>query len=290
MNLSAVDGSVVAVPSKGRLREACLGLLSAAGYPTGMLRGGSIARLEPAGGRSELAFIEMRPRDAAAALAAKQVDAAFVATDLVMEHGLEDLPSLPLGFSRSDLVVANRDSDDRRTVGALAGSVVATHLPAVTRRYFERQGTAVTVVEMGGALEGVCASGLADAIVDLRETGTSLARNGLRVVAEIASCQALFAYRSDTPALADLVLRLEASLAARRNRYVMLHVPRERLDALRALFPGLASPTVLPLAGRDDLVAVHFVVTAEEFWGRLSDLRAVGATGIVALEPQALLP
>lgn len=277
--------SRVGVPSKGRLREDCLALLSSAGYATSMLHGGgSIAAI------NGFEFIEMRPRDAAAALSAGQLDAAFLATDIVSEYDLAALPALPLGFSRSDLVVASRDDDGRNGVADLEGSIVATHLPATTQRFFSDKGVAVTVVAMGGSLEGVCAAGLADAIVDLRETGTSLATNRLRVLEVIANCEALFVRRDDTPALDDMTLRLEAVLAARRHRYVMLHVARERLDQLRTVFPGLASPTVLPLAGRDDLVAVHFVVTASELWERLGDLRALGATGIVALQPQALLP
>lgn len=284
MIANVIEGTVVAVPSKGRLRDQCIGLLTAAGYPTGMLHGGgSLARLDG------LSLIEMRPRDAAAALAADQLDAAFIATDLAMEHDLESLPAVPLGFSRSDLVLAARD-DDPRGVDEFGGAVVATHLPRLTRRFFDGRGVEATVVEMGGSLEGVCASGLADAIVDLRETGTSLARNRLRVVEELRSCEALFVRRTEARVLDDLALRLEASLDARRHRYVMLHVPRERLESLREVFPGLASPTVLPLAGREDLVAVHFVVRATDLWARLSDLRALGATGIVALEPQALLP
>jgi ATP phosphoribosyltransferase len=286
---NAIEGTVVAVPSKGRLREQCLSLLSSAGYPTGMLHGGgALARVDSETG--DLSFIEMRPRDAAAALAAKQLDAAFVATDLVMEHTLDDLPAVPLGFSRSDLVFAARDDDDRTGVGDFDGAVVATHLPATTQRFLAEHGVDATVVDMGGALEGVCASGLADAIVDLRETGTSLARNRLRVIAEIRECEALFVRRSDAPVLTDLALRLQASLDAKAHRYVMLHIPREQLDVLQKVFPGLASPTVLPLAGREDLVAVHFVVAADDLWTRLSDLRELGATGIVALEPQALLP
>lgn len=274
----------VAVPSRGRLRDECLSLLSAAGYATSMLHGiGSIATVDG------LEFIEMRPRDAAAALAAGQLEAAFVATDIVMEHELEDLPALGLGFSRSDLVLASRDDDGRQSAADLDGGVVATHLPELTKRFFARKGVKVTVVAMGGALEGVCAAGLADAIVDLRETGTSLMTNRLRVLEEIRRCEALFVRRDGTPALDDLALRLGAVLSARRHRYVMLHVPTGRLDALRRVFPGLAAPTVLPLAGRGDLVAVHFVVTADDLWNRLGDLRALGATGIVALEPQALL-
>ncbi len=275
----------VGVPSKGRLRDDCLALLSAAGYATSMLHGaGSIAALDG------LELIEMRPRDAAAALAAGQLHAAFLATDIVAEHELDDLRALPLGFSRSDLVLASRDDDGRSGIADLAGGVVATHLPALTERFFTGKGVGVTVVPMGGSLEGVCAAGLADAIVDLRETGTSLMTNRLRVLEVLAHCQALFVRAGDSPALDDLSLRLDAVLAARRHRYVMLHVPGERLEDLRDVFPGLASPTVLPLAGRDDLVAVHLVVTETELWGRLGDLRALGATGIVALQPQALLP
>lgn len=275
----------IAVPSRGRLRDDCIGLLSSAGYSTSMLRGaGSIAQVDG------LEFIEMRPRDAAAALAAGQLDGGFLATDIVMEHELEKLPAVGLGFSQSQLVLASRDDDGRSETADLAGGVVATHLPQLTERFFADRGVDVTVVAMGGSLEGVCASGLADAIVDLRETGTSLMTNRLRVLEILGDCQALFVRQSHTQRLDDMALRLEAVLRARRHRYVMLHVPQSKLESLRTVFPGLASPTVLPLAGRADLVAVHFVVSADDLWVRLGDLRALGATGIVALEPQALLP
>lgn len=274
----------IAVPSRGRLRDETLQLLSHAGYPTSMLHGGgSMAQFE------DIEIIEMRPRDAAAALAAKQLDAGFLATDIVREHELTDLPSTPLGFSRSELVLASRDDDGRARAVDLEGGVVATHLPFLTTRYFEEASIKVTVVAMGGSLEGVCAAGLADAIVDLRQTGTSLATNRLRVLASLGHCEALFVRHVNTAALNDMSLRLDAVLTARAHRYVMLHVPRAGLERLRGIFPGLASPTVLPLAGRDDLVAVHFVVRGDEVWSRLSDLRAFGATGIVVLEPGALL-
>jgi ATP phosphoribosyltransferase len=279
----------VAIPAKGRLHENCLDLFKAAGYPTGMFRGsGARATMEA------LECIEMRPRDAAAALAAGQLDAAFLATDIVWEHDLTHLPSVRLGFAKTDLVVASRNDDGRSKLADLADGVVATHLPNVTKAFFAEKQVPVTVVSMGGSLEGVCAAGLADAIVDLRETGSSLMTNGLRALEVIRPCQAEFVRRPSTPgdvatALDDLVLRLEAVLEARRHRYVMLHVPEDKVDALRGLFPGLASPTVLPLAGLADLVAVHIVVTQADLWAKLGELRAIGATGIVALTPEALL-
>jgi ATP phosphoribosyltransferase len=236
-----------------------------------------------------LSFIEMRSRDAAAALAAGQVDAAFIASDLVAEHDLQHLAAVPLGFARSDLVLASRDDDGRVTADDLTGGAVATHLPNLSRRFFAERGIDVTVLELGGSLEGVCAAGIADAIIDLRETGTSLARNRLRVLEVIDPCEAQFVYRGHSSVLDDMALRVGAALAAGRHRYVMLHVERSQVEKLRHVFPGLASPTILPLAGLEDLVAVHFVVGADELWDRLSDLRALGATGIVALTPQAIL-
>ena len=273
--------AVVAVPSRGRLRDFVTVLLADAGFAT---RASAGARARSDG----IDFIEMRPRDAAAWLRAGRLDGAFVSTDLVLEEGLAALVQVPLGAARSDLVVASRDDDGRSSAADLAGGVVATHLPNATSRWFADHGVDVTVVTMGGALEGVCAAGMADAIVDLRETGRSLAENRLRVLAEIAACEALFVHDGD-PDLDDLAVRIGAVLAARRHRYVMLHLAPDRVNDLASLFPGLASPTVLPLAGRGDLVAVHLVTDAATFWTRLQDLRALGATGIVALPPDALV-
>jgi ATP phosphoribosyltransferase len=273
----------VAVPSRGRLRDDVVALLERAGYGTSGFRG--VGARVPAGG---IEFIEMRPRDAAAWLAAGRVEGAFISTDIVLEEGLGNLPAIALGTTRSDLVVASRDDDGRRTVEELDGAVVATHMPNVTAEWFGQRGVKIKIVTMGGALEGVCAAGLADAIVDLRETGTSLSQNRLRVLGTITRCEALFVHHGGA-GLDDLALRLNAALEARQQRYVMLHIPRAKLDELVSVFPGLAAPTVLPLAGRDDLVAVHLVVEAPYFWAHLGEIRAAGATGIVSLSPDALL-
>jgi len=273
----------VAVPSRGRLRDEVMALLQHAGYSTGRL-GGNGARAMS--GKVEL--IEMRPRDAGVWLAAGRVQAAFISTDIVMEEGLGDLASVALGVASSELVVASREDDGRTAVEDLAGGVVATHLPRTTSDWFGARGLQATVVAMGGSLEGVCAAGMADAIVDLRETGTSLSQNRLRALATIARCEAVFVHHSH-PELEDMKLRIEAALDARQQRYVVMHLPQDALGKLTAIFPGLASPTVLPLAGRKDLVAVHLVVEKSAFWARLGELRAVGATGIVSLSPDALL-
>lgn len=275
----------IAIPSKGRLRESVLELLAHAGYSRR-----SFDRMNASAMVEHIEFIEMRPRDAAAWLAQGKLDAAFISTDTALENEIEDWPSVDLGFSRSDLVIAVKEDSPFQTMADLSGHTVATHLPGWTTRWLANEGVDATVVNMGGSLEGVCAVGLADAIVDLRETGGSLQRNRLRVLAEGHSCQATFSWSdAECPIIGELNLRINAAIEARQTQYVMLHVPTDKLDQLGTVFPGLAAPTVLPLAGRDDLVAAHIVVKKANLWSKLAELQAMGATGIVALNTDAIV-
>jgi ATP phosphoribosyltransferase len=128
------------------------------------------------------------------------VDGAFISTDIALEDRLEQLATIPLGVALSELVVASRDDDGRASVDDLAGAVVATHMPRVTSAWFEARGVATTVVTMGGALEGVCAAGMADAIVDPpRNWYPALSQNRLRVLATITNCQGAVSSSETTP-------------------------------------------------------------------------------------------
>lgn len=275
----------IAIPSKGRLRESVLELLAHAGYSRR-----SFDRMNASAVVEGIEFIEMRPRDAAAWLSEGRLDAAFVSTDTALENEIESWPTMDLGFSRSDLIVAVKEDSPFNSLSDLAGKTVATHLPRWTARWLANEGIDAHVVDMGGSLEGVCTVGMADAIVDLRETGGSLQRNRLRVLAEGQSCQATFAWSTSAPAeVSGLTLRLQAALDARQTQYVMLHVPVDKVGALGLVFPGLAAPTILPLAGRDDLVAAHIVVQRKNLWSKLGELREMGATGIVALNTDAIV-
>ena len=276
----------IAIPSKGRLRESVLELLAHAGYSSSRF-----ANKNASATINDIEFIEMRPRDAAAWLCRGRLDAAFISMDTALENELENWPTMELGFSKSDLIVAVRKDSTYETFADLAGATVATHLPAWTNRWLDSQGVEANVVGMGGSLEGVCAVGMADAIVDLRETGGSLQRNHLRVLEEGQACQATFQWNANVDAeIAPMKRRLEAALNARHTQYVMLHIPKDKVDELSELLGGLAAPTILPLSGRDDLVAAHIVVKRANLWGNLTSLRKIGATDIVALNTDALAP
>ena len=276
----------IAIPSKGRLRESVLELLAHAGYSSRRF-----ANQNASATINDIEFIEMRPRDAAAWLAEGRLDAAFISTDTALENELEDWPTMELGFSKSDLIVAVREDSSYETLADLSGALVATHLPCWTERWLTGAGVQAKVVGMGGSLEGVCAVGMADAIVDLRETGGSLQRNRLRVLEEGQACQAIFQWNAEIDEqLAPLKRRLDAALNARQTQYVMLHIPKDKIDDLSELLGGLAAPTILPLSGRDDLVAAHIVVKRANLWGNLTSLRKLGASDIVALNTDALAP
>ena len=276
----------IAIPSKGRLRESVLELLAHAGYSSRAFK-----HKNASAEINDIEFIEMRPRDAAAWLRQGRLDAAFISTDTALENEIETWPSMDLGFARSDLIVAVKEDSSFTTLADLNGATVATHLPEWTQRWFNNAGVDATIVNMGGSLEGVCAVGLADAIVDLRETGGSLQRNRLRVLDEGKDCQATFAWSTDAEdKIAPLTLRLEAALNARQTQYVMLHIPKDKIDELSELLGGLAAPTILPLSGRDDLVAAHIVANRKVLWGNLTSLRKLGATDIVALNTDAIAP
>ena len=276
----------VAVPSKGRLRDRVFDLLRHAGYNLRQLGTENAALVV-----EDIEFIEMRPRDAAAWLRAGRLDAAFISTDTALENEIDEWPAIDLGFSRSDLVLACRTDAPYDSAEDLAGKTIATHLPNWTQRWFESKDIEIRVVAMGGSLEGICARGMADAIVDLRETGNSLRRNSLHAIEVAASCQAVFAHppESDCPEVASLLLRMEAARTATGRQYLVMHIPPDKVDQLGTIFPGLAAPTLLPLSGRTDLVAVHLVVKRAALWARLTDLRELGATGIVALPTDAIL-
>jgi ATP phosphoribosyltransferase len=169
----------------------------------------------------------------------------------------------------------------------LRGRKVATSFPRLVGDYFERQGIAVELIEIAGAVEMTPALGIADAIADLAATGSSLLLHDLRPIATLLESEAVLI--ANPAALADdarranverLLLRVRGVLAARRYKYVMMNAPRSALDAIREIVPGLRNPTVVPLAD-PDWVAIHTVVEEGAFWEIIERLRAAGASEIL---------
>ncbi|MDT8439397.1 MAG: ATP phosphoribosyltransferase [Wenzhouxiangellaceae bacterium] len=209
------------------------------------------------------------------------------------EAHLENLVPLQFGFCR--LMLAIREGEDYTGPEQLAGKRVATSYRRLTRRWLDENGVDAEVVLLNGAVEIAPSLGTADAIVDLVSTGTTLRANHLKPVATVLESQAaLYRGTSTLPperqALLDkLVQRILGVQRAAETKYVMLHAPRAKLDEIAAILPGAESPTVLPLEGESDRVAVHALCTEQVFWEHLEQLKNAGASAILVLPVEKML-
>jgi len=206
---------------------------------------------------------------------------------------LENLATLDFGHCRLMLALPEKDEYDGPE--QLDGRRVATSYPLLTRRWLREQGVEADVMTLNGAVEIAPSLGTAQAIVDLVSTGTTLRANHLKPVATVLESQAaLYRGKSELPperqALLDkLVQRVLGVQQAAETKYVMLHAPRDRLEQISEILPGAETPTVLPLEGQPDRVAVHALCTEQVFWEHLEELKRAGASAILVLPVEKML-
>jgi ATP phosphoribosyltransferase len=283
----------IALPNKGRLAEETRELFEDAGLE---VRGrGERALTASLGGEFEALFV--RAQDIPEFVGDGAADAGVTGYDLVCEseRPLETL--LDLGFGRCRLVVAARDESGIASLDDLVGAPrVATSFPRITRRFFERAGRPVEVVPVSGATEVAPHLGIADIVVDLTSTGSTLRVNGLREFATILESSAhLIARPTDAGvarprAIDELVAALGSVLRARDKRYLMANVPRAALDRVKQVLPGLNGPTVVDILDGGSIVAVHAVVNAATVFRTIADLKALGGQGILVTRIERLMP
>jgi ATP phosphoribosyltransferase len=280
----------LAIPNKGRLLEATLDLLHDAGLVFEEHDRSLVARVQ----NHPLDILFVRTGDVIEFVNDGVADAGVTGGDILAESGV-DLPVLrQLGYGRCRLVAATAADSPYEAISDLAGVRIATSHPNVTRRFFAQQGIPVEVISLSGAVEVAPRLGLADAIVDLVSTGSTLAMNGLRAIGDILASEAILltnpqAVRQRPDELDGIVTMLGSVIAARGRKYLMMNAPAVKLGELEALLPGLESPSVIPLA-HAGMIAIHSVVGADEVWGLLPRLKGAGASGILVLPIEKILP
>jgi ATP phosphoribosyltransferase len=276
---------VIAVPSKGRLSEGALELLGRAGLHVPRQARSLLADVN---GEWRLLFV--RTQDIPEYVATGTADAGITGLDLVEESGRPVEVVLKLGFGRCRLAVAVPRLSGIRRLEELRGKRIATVFPRLTARFFSERGVPVEVVPLSGATEVAPHVGIADATVDLVETGSTLRQHGLVELAAILPSEAVLIAspkalqgRMERERLEELRVALQSVLDAQARRYLMVNVPRAKLDEAKKLLPGLTAPTVLDLLGREDWVALHAVVCEEELNGLLPALKRLGGQGLLVL-------
>jgi ATP phosphoribosyltransferase len=280
----------LAVPNKGRLVEPTVGLLRDAGLVFEEHDRSLVARVQ----NLDLDILFVRTNDIIEFVGDGVADLGVTGLDLLAETGAE-LPRIrTLGYGRCRLAAAVPTDTPYRSLEELVGLRVATAHPNTTRRFFEARRIPVDVIQLSGAVEVAPRLGLAEAIVDLVSTGSTLVMNGLRPIGDVLESEAVLianptADRNRGDDLRAIDTMLSAVIAARGRKYLMMNAPAAKLRDLEALLPGLESPSVIPLA-HEGMIAIHSVVGSDDVWGLLPRLKAAGASGILVLPIEKIVP
>jgi ATP phosphoribosyltransferase len=280
----------LAIPNKGRLVEPTVQLLRDAGLVFEGHERSLVARVR----NFDLDILFVRTNDVIEFVGDGVADLGVTGEDLLAETGAE-LPRLRvLGYGQCRLAAAVPSDSGLTTLSELAGLRVATAHPNTARRFFDREGIDVDVIPISGAVEVAPRLGLAEAIVDLVSSGSTLVMNGLRPIADVLQSEAVLvgnptALRERSAAITALDTMISAVIAARDRKYLMMNAPADRLRDLEALLPGLESPSVIPLA-HAGMIAIHAVVGADDVWSLLPRLKGAGASGILVLPIEKIVP
>lgn len=276
----------IAVPNKGSLSEAAAQMLREAGYAQ-RTDSKEAVLLDEANG---VEFYYLRPRDIAVYVGEGTLDLGITGRDMLIDSGAAATEILPLGFGRSRFRFAAPRGAVPGVAG-LEGKRIATSYPGLLRRYLDQHGLTAKLVHLDGAVESSIALGVADAIADVVQTGTTLRKAGLALFGDaILESEGILIRRSegelDETALDHLTRRLSSVLVARSYVIMDYDCPSEILDQASALTPGFESPTVSPLA-REGWVAVRSMVPSSEAQRLMDDLWDLGARAILVTEVAA---
>ena len=282
----------LAIPNKGRIAAPIIDLVEKSGLH--LAEAGEQRRLITKTLDPHVEILFARPVDIPEYVATGAADLGITGHDMVVERGSDVEELLDLQSGRAQLVLAVHQDSKITRAPQLAGLKVATEFPTITRAYFQKQKIDVNVVLVGGACEATPHLGIADAIIDLSSSGTTLRTNRLRVIDEvmvtsthlIANRESL---RTKKEKIDEIHLALESVIRARGQCYLMMNVKRASLDAVRRLLPGLSGPTVMDVASSEGLVAVHAVVNEERVYMLISQLRRAGAKDILVMAIQRMI-
>ncbi len=283
----------LAVPNKGRLNERSVEILERAGLE---LEDGGERKLYASVKNGDLSVMFLRAQDIVKFVHKGAVDMGITGWDLVLESGLDVHKLMDMGFGRCRLSVAvpeNMGIDEVEDIPE--GSIVATSFPGMTQRYFKKKGKKVEITTISGAAEVTPHLGVADFIVDLVSSGSTLKINHLKEIAVIAESQAVLiaskeAMKVKRTDMEELASAIKSVMDAERKRYLMADVPVTSLDKVRGFLPGIAGPTVMNIAGREDVVAIHVVVDKAEIYQSVNRLKRLGATGILIVPIDRMVP
>lgn len=276
-----------ALPNKGRLEAPTTRLLQQAGF--------RYERTErslavPVRDRSiELLFV--RADDICELVTDGVADLGITGLDLVAESGADIEVLAELGYGHCRLAAAVPNASPVESIADFEGLRVATSHPNTAADFFADKGVTVRTIPLRGSVEVAPKLDIADAVVDLISSGSTMRLNGLRPVVDVIASQAALVRQRGAGDIAEVdqaVTMITSVVAARHKKYVLMNAPQEAVAEIRRLIPGFDAPSIVPLAD-PTMVAIHSVVDAGAVWDVIPRLKAAGASGILVLPIEQLL-
>jgi ATP phosphoribosyltransferase len=277
----------IAVPNKGRLEDPSTELLKQAGFRFERTERSLTVPVRDT--PIELLFV--RAKDVGELVADGVAELGITGIDLTRETDVPVDTVSDLGFGRCRLVAAVPDRCKISDLSGFDGLSIATSHPNTVRKFFDGKGLSITTVPLNGSVEVAPKLGIADAVVDLVSSGSTMLVNGLRPIETILESQAILiepVNTSRSSTATRVVTMIDAAMAARNRRYLVMNAPTAAISAVEAIIPGIEAPTVVPLT-HDGMVAIHSVVESSDVWHVLPRLKEAGASGILVLPIQQVI-
>jgi ATP phosphoribosyltransferase len=285
----------IAIPNKGRLHEPTLELFKDSGLPV-YGGGGESRQLIAKTSDPDITFIFARAADIPLFVQNGIADIGITGQDLVTECDADVEYLIDLKYGSSRLVLAVPETSPVSKIEDLSGKRIATEFPQITKQFFKEKKIPVEVIRVSGACEMTPHIGVADAIVDITSSGTTMMINKLKAIANVFESKVYMIANKDSlkttekEKIRDIQTALESVLLAKTKRYLMMNVPAAALKDVEKIIPGLNGPTVMEVQGSEPMFAVHSVVDADMIFSLIRKLKIVGARDILVLEIERLIP
>jgi len=279
----------IAIQKSGRLSEKSLELLGEAGLS---LSNGE-RRLISMSSNFPVEILYLRDDDIPGYVSDKVADIGIVGENVVYEKRCEVKLVLKLGFAKCRLSLAIPKNENYDSLAWFNGKKIATSYPIILGEFLKKKNITAGIHEISGSVEIAPGIGLADAIFDIVSSGSTLISNGLKEVETIMNSEAvIIAHNSlsneQTLILENLIFRIKAVQKAKTNKYILLNAPNGNLEKIIKIIPGMKSPTVMPLAA-EGWSSVHSVLSEEQFWDIIDQLKDLGAQGILVIPIEKMI-
>ena len=279
----------IVIQKSGRLHEDSVKLLKDCGID---LKNG-VNKLKTEADNFPLEIYFLRDDDIPQYVEDAVADIGIVGENVLFEKNKEIQVVEKLGFGKCRLSIAVGRKEDYNNASYLQGKRIATSYPVLVEKFLKDKKVDAEIHEISGSVEIAPGIGLADAIVDLVSSGSTLFMNGLKEVETVLNSEAVLVKNANLSEqqqqlLDKLLFRIRAVRKARNNKYILLNAPNDRLKQIIDLLPGMKSPTVLPLA-EPGWSSVHSVLNENEFWEIIEKLKAAGAQGILVVPIEKMI-